>query len=673
MDAPFSSKSYFPPQQLFQRGVPTKQGNTTEQYIFGFVMNQMTAKAGIRKHGKAAETALMKEFAQLEDLSVYESIDVKTLTIKQRAAALRAINLIKEKRDGQLKGRTVADGRPQRLLYEKSQTASPTVSTDALMLSIMIDAYEKRDVATADVAGAYLKAYMDDFVVMKFTGQSVDILCKLNSKHMRFVVIERGVKVLYVKLVKAIYGCVKSALLWYNLFHGTLKDMGFVINPYDPCIANCTIDGAQCTIAWYVDDTKISHVDPTVVTSIINNIEERFDKMTVTRGMEHTFLGMNIKYTGQGTAIITMKQYLKEAIAESGMEITRDAATPARKCLLEVDNASPKLTTKEAEVFHSVVAKLLYVSIRGRADLLLAIAFLCTRVSKSTQQDKAKLKRVLQYIRGSLNEEYIIGADDMGKMRTWVDAAFAVHPDMKSHTGGVISFGTGGIACKSSKQKLNTKSSTESEFVGASDYLPNTIWVKTFLEAQGYHISENIFEQDNESAIKLEKNGRVSAGPKSRHINIRYFWIKDRVRSEKIVIRHCPTLAMLADFFTKPLQGNLFRKFRGVLLGHAHVDTLTGNIMATTEERVGKVRVVCHDAMATGVVDSVASDSVRNALPKVTWADVVRNSPIKNPTTAPLIAAATGRVLSKSQGQDSTKSSKLVLSSLSQNNPVNRI
>ena len=77
--------------------------------------------------------------------------------------------------------------------------------------------------------------------------------------------------------------------------------------------------------------------------------------------------------------------------------------------------------------------------------------------------------------------------------------------------------------------------------------------------------------------------------------------------------------------------------------------------------------------MATGVVDSVASDSVRNALPKVTWADVVRNSPIKSPTTAPLIAAATGRVLSKSQGQDSTKSSKLVLSSLSQNNPVNRI
>lgn len=87
----------------------------------------------------------MKEFAQLENLNVYELIDSASLSREQRMGALRAINLIKEKRDGQLKGRTVADGRPQRTLYEKSQTASPTVSTDALMLSIIIDAAHTKD------------------------------------------------------------------------------------------------------------------------------------------------------------------------------------------------------------------------------------------------------------------------------------------------------------------------------------------------------------------------------------------------------------------------------------------------------------------------------------------------------------------------------------------------
>jgi hypothetical protein len=520
IDAPHDTKSYFPPRQLLQQGFALTQRGFTpktplvfEKSIFGYVLNQMTAKAGIKTHGKAAEAALMNEFAQLEELDVYEPVDPRTLSKAQRMSALRAINLIKEKRDGTLKGRTVADGRPQRSLYDKSETASPTVATDALMLSIMIDAHENRDVATADVAGAYLKAYMDDYVIMKFTGDSVDILCKMNPRHLHFVTTENGVKVLYVRLVKAIYGCVKSALLWYDLFHGHLQQLGFELNPYDPCVANCVLKGKQCTIAWYVDDTKISHVDPEVVTSIIDQLEARFGKMTVTRGKEHAFLSMKIRYTGKGTAVVTMKQYLEEALAESGLNITHNAVTPALKTLFDVDSNSTPLSKAEAETFHSVSAKLLYVSLRARVDLLLAIAFLCTIVSKSTKQDQEKWKRVLDSIKGSIDDEYVLGADDLGRMRSRVDAAFAVHPDMKSHTGGVISFGTGGIACKSSKQKLVTKSSTDAETVGASDYLPNTLWVKIFLEAQGHTIQESFFEQDNESAIRLERNGRVSAGP----------------------------------------------------------------------------------------------------------------------------------------------------------------
>ena len=532
----------------------------------------------------------MAEFAQLEHLSVYEVLDPNTLTQEQKRGALRALNLIKEKRDGKLKGRTVADGRPQRAIYNKSETASPTVSTDALMLSILIDAHEGRDVGTADVAGAYLKADMDDFVIMKFTGTSVDILCKLNPKYTAFVTMERGVKILYARLTKAMYGCVKSALLWYELFSSTLVQMGFVLNPYDACIANSTIDGSQCTIAWYVDDTKISHVDPKVVTRVIERMEERFDKMTVTRGREHNFLGMHIVYTEEHTAVITMKSYLEEAITESGLEIKRKAATPARKNLFDIDEKATPLDKEEAEAFHKIVAKLLYVAVRARMDLLLPVIFLCTRVSKSTTQDRAKLKRLLEYICSTMDLTYTIGADSMGKLRAWVDASYAVHPDMKSHTGGIMSFGRGGLVGRSGKQKLNTKSSTEAELVGASDYLPNVVWTKHFLEAQGYTISEIILEQDNESAIKMEKNGRASAGPRSRHIEIRYFWIKDRTEQAGVKIRHCPTLHMLGDFFTKPLEGALFRTFCDAILGYTHVETLARPIVPPTEERVGILR-----------------------------------------------------------------------------------
>ena len=90
---------------------------------------------------------------------------------------------------------------------------------------------------------------------------------------------------------------------------------------------------------------------------------------------------------------------------------------------------------------------------------------------------------------------------------TFVDAAYAVHNDMRSHTGGCLSMGHGLIHSKSSKQKLNTKSSTESEVVGASDYLPYLTWTRNFMEAQGFTFKQKIFYQDNQSAMRLEQNG----------------------------------------------------------------------------------------------------------------------------------------------------------------------
>ena len=161
---------------------------------------------------------------------------------------------------------------------------------------------------------------------------------------------------------------------------------------------------------------------------------------------------------------------------------------------------------------------------RARTDILLALGFLCSRVSAPTEQDEKKLKRLLEYLRGTKEMPLRLGADSLNQSMMWVDASFDVHPDMRSHTGGVISFGWGGIICKSKKQNTNTKSSTEAELIGASDYLPHTLCVKMLMEAQGYPIKKATFYQDNESAIKMEQNGRASCGQRSRHIDIRYFF-----------------------------------------------------------------------------------------------------------------------------------------------------
>jgi hypothetical protein len=258
--------------------------------------------------------------------------------------------------------------------------------------------------------------------------------------------------VLYLELLKALHGCVQSALLWYELFSSTLQGMGFELNPYDACVANKVIDGKQCTIVWHVDDTKISHEDNKAVSHVIQKIEARFGEMAVTRGKEHVFLGMNITFHNDGTASIVMKDYIKEAIAHFGEDITRFATTPAKRNLFEIKENSGPLTDADREIFHSVVAKLLYVSKRGRLDIQLPIPFLCTQVSCSTKQDWSKLKRTLEYLRGTLHEFLTFGADDMCKMQTWVDAPYAIHEDMKSHTGGVVSFRRGAAMSKSSSQ-----------------------------------------------------------------------------------------------------------------------------------------------------------------------------------------------------------------------------
>ena len=114
-------------------------------------------------------------------------------------------------------------------------------------------------------------------------------------------------------------------------------------------------------------------------------------------------------------------------------------------------------------------------------------------------------------------------ADSTHVMKWWIDASFAVHKDMKSHTGGTMTMGKGSVYSTSIRQKINTKSSTEAEVVGVDDVMHMIIWTRYFLEAQGHAVWYSKVYQDNLSAMLLEKNGKGSSSKRTRHINIRYF------------------------------------------------------------------------------------------------------------------------------------------------------
>jgi hypothetical protein len=162
-----------------------------------------------------------------------------------------------------------------------------------------------------------------------------------------------------------------------------------------------------------------------------------------------------------------------------------------------------------------------------------------------------------------------IGMTDSEEMQWWVDASFGTRYELRSQTGATLSLGVGSVYRMARKQKLNTTSSTEAEIVGVHDAMSQVTWLRCFVLAQGVKMPRNILLQDNKSAILLHRIGTALSSRNTRNINIRYFFIKDRIKAGEIDIVHCPSEEMFADFFTKPIQGKRFLDLRSVIMGES--------------------------------------------------------------------------------------------------------
>jgi hypothetical protein len=194
----------------------------------------------------------------------------------------------------------------------------------------------------------------------------------------------------------------------------------------------------------------------------------------------------------------------------------------------------------------------------------------------------------MQFLRGTVDNPLTLKAGNMRLMKWFIDVSYAVHPDMKSHTDGCMMLDKGTTYGASTKEKLNSKSSTKLELVGVSDMMPQVLWTCYFLKAQGYDVSNSIVYQDNQSTMLLKKNGCGSSSKWIQHIHICYFFVADRITAGEFKVEYCPMGNMLADFFTKPLQGSSFRKFREQILnlksdpapqiGTAHRSVLSNQI-----------------------------------------------------------------------------------------------
>eukprot|EP00804_Cyclotella_cryptica_P023105 CCRYP_000347-RE/>CCRYP_000347-RE protein AED:0.29 eAED:0.21 QI:0/-1/0/1/-1/0/1/0/371 len=335
------------------------------------------------------------------------------------------------------------------------------------------------------------------------------------------------------------------------------------------CVANKDTRHGQLTVLWHVDDLKISCKSKAEVTKLICYLRSIYgDKMTIKRGGRGKYLGMNLDFSEPGVFQADMCQYVREIIDGFPEEITKTSPTPHSDSLFTIkeDDSAELLSEDDAMQFHRTTAQLLFLSTRARKDIQTAVSFLTTRVKKPDKDDWMKIRKVLEYLNGTIDLKLRVEVKDLRVMRWFVDAAHMVHWDCKGQTRAAMTMGRGAVLSYSWKQKVNTKSSTEMELVGVDDAISNILWSLYFLQEQGCGTKHAIIYQDNKSAILLESNGKWSSGKRTKHIKAKYFFVTDKVADGDVVIKHTPTETMWADMNTKPKQGKAFRVDRSYMM-----------------------------------------------------------------------------------------------------------
>ena len=538
----------------------------------------MSQKQAIKKLGeKKALPAISAEVKQMLDKGVWRPLHAHELTEEDIKNVIHSTMFLKEKFDAmglleKIKARLVARGDEQdRENY--SDLSSPTARLTSLMSVVAIAAAEGRKVEVGDIPGAYLNADMKARVPMRLNRIISAEICKLDPSYTPYLD-KKGC--LTVLLLKALYGCVESGKLWNEDLTAALMKAGFVSNPEDPCLFNkgSVADKNQITVIVYVDDLMVTCLEQQPIDELWAIMRAKYAKpgepdIVVKKGPVVNFLGMTFDWTLPGEVSITQLGFVAELLTDSALDFSKRAATsPAAENLFDTrdDEEAGVINGEQKDWFHTFTAKCLYLAKRSRPEILTTVAFLCTRVTKSNLDDIKKLERLLSYLSGSRERGITLKPGVKGmQVRIFIDAAYGVHTDCKSSSGGVTVLGDAGpISATSNKQSIVTKSSSEAELVASSDLMNGPFHVRRLLVAQGYEPGPIVLYQDNLSCMALIAKGRAGS-ERTRHISIRYFWIKQHVDGGDVVVEKLATEEMPANILTKPLQGSQFRYERKLL------------------------------------------------------------------------------------------------------------
>jgi len=547
---------------LFSNGI----GHDMLEYIY---VTRISVNQALNKHPDEAVSSILKEAKAMVDKGVFTPVD-NPLNNDVKGETIRSFVFLKEKfKPGgefdKLKSRLVAGGHMQnRSCLSDEDISAKTVSTVFVFLLFAIAAHQKQYVRTADIANAFLNGDMSKYnIYMLIDPIFASALMKYDPCFREY---RRSDGCVMVRLNKALYGCVQSAKVWYDLLVKTLVDFGCVQHPIDSCVFTWEVGGAKLFTCIYVDDIYYASESLILMNQFEELLRRSFQDITVHDGTVQDYLGMRWDLSNPGKVIISMPMYIDNILQQHAVS-NKIVTSPATPNLLDISEC--ELVDKNVKQdFHTVVAKLLYLAKRTRPDILMPVSFLTTRVNEPTVHDVGKVQRILQYLRGSKDKSLTLEIGNDFSVRQYIDASYGTHQSRHSHTGTAVFVGKGCILAQSTKQKIMTKSPSEAELVGLSDKAGLGIWVRNFLRHLGFEVKLFV-HQDNEAAQHLIARGN-SGSDLTRHIDIRYFWIHDYMGRDEFNLVNTRTNDMIADGLSKPLQGEQFVKFVHDVLNMNH-------------------------------------------------------------------------------------------------------
>jgi hypothetical protein len=455
------------------------------------------------------------------------------------------------------KARLVARGFSQKYGVDYTNTFAPVIKQASVRLIFVLAAIFKCEIKHMDFPQAYLNAKTDHNVYMELPeGFGINTA--------EFVALLR----------KGLYGLKQSGMLWHEEADAALLALGFVRSQLDPCLYFAWDDDKITVCGLYVDDLLVFSQSTTMMEKMVKELTVKYDVKEL--GAVKRFLGMNVHHV-EGGYFLEQTSLVEDLLAKHGLSDAKSQPTPLSQDHGFFDDAEP--ATMTATELREVVGSLLWLAGSTRPDITHAVNLAARFLSKANENHVRGIKRILRYLRGTSKTGLMIVPDHAGGGRSgatnsgihaevFADADWAGDKTNRRSTSGCLLAVNGCPVHWAAKQQAVVALYTmEAEYIAASAGVQECLWISQLLDElgvtgtkSGQNVSDvrNVRDVpaiqlwcDNQSAIKTMENDMSKA--RSKHIDIRYHFIREAVRNKQVKVAYCETGKMLADIFTKPL------------------------------------------------------------------------------------------------------------------------